>query len=205
VPHMFGISERPIGSDTGILPVVSKSGIAIMSMNLLLPKKDDAVIWRGPLIAGAITQFWEEVLWGNLDYLILDLPPGTADVPLTVLQQIPVSGIVVVFTPQELTAMIVKKAVNMAQEMKKPILGVVENMSYLEVAETGKRIEVFGPSRAAEMSLASGAPVLARIPMDPIIAGLCDKGEIELYDSEVVGQIGQSVAQSLESLKKSQA
>jgi Mrp family chromosome partitioning ATPase len=125
IPKMFGITARPGGSDSGILPVSSRLGIEVMSINLLLPSEDDAVIWRGPLIGKAITQFWEEVLWGNLDYLIVDLPPGTADAPLTVMQTLPVSGIVIVFTPQELTAMVVRKAVKMAQQMGKPILGVV--------------------------------------------------------------------------------
>ena len=133
IPKMFGMNTRPGGNDTGILPVLSKSGIEVMSINLLLPDEDEAVIWRGPLIGRAITQFWEEVLWGKLDYLIVDLPPGTADAPLTVLQTLPVSGIIIVFTPQDLTAMVVRKAVKMARQMDKPILGVVENMSYLYV------------------------------------------------------------------------
>ena len=152
IPKMFGISARPAGSDSGILPVSSKSGIEVMSINLLLPSEDDAVIWRGPLIGRAITQFWEEVLWGKLDYLIVDLPPGTADAPLTVLQTLPISGIIIVFTPQDLTAMVVRKAVNMARQMGKPILGVIENMSYLYVPEIDKKIEIFGKSRGEEMS-----------------------------------------------------
>ena len=143
IPKMFGLKVPPSGNEGGLLPVLSRSGIEVMSINLLLPSEDEAVIWRGPLIGRAITQFWEEVLWGKLDYLIVDLPPGTADAPLTVLQSLPVSGIIIVFTPQDLTAMVVRKAVNMARQMSKPILGVVENMSYLYVPEIDKKIELF--------------------------------------------------------------
>jgi hydrogenase maturation protease len=185
IPKMFGITARPMGSETGFLPVLSRVGIEIMSINLLLPHEDDAVIWRGPLIGKAITQFWEEVLWGYLDYLIVDLPPGTADAPLTVMQSLPLSGVIVVFSPQELAAMVVRKAVKMAQEaMHIPILGVVENMSYFVLPETGKRIEIFGKSRAEEMAKAAGAPLLAQMPIDPQLAQLCDEGNIERYDSE---------------------
>ncbi len=197
IPKMFGISTRPSGSESGILPVSSKSGIELISMNLLLPSEDNAVIWRGPLIAGAITQFWEEVLWGKLDYLIVDLPPGTADAPLTVLQTLPIFGIVIVFTPQDLTAMIVRKAVDMARQMGKPILGVVENMSYLYVPELDKKIEVFGKSRGEEMALAAGAPLLGQFPMDPGLARLCDEGNIEVYDSEIVTGLGKSLAEAI--------
>ena len=152
IPKMFGITGRPSGSESGILPVLSRSGIEVMSINLLLPQEDDAVIWRGPLISNTIKQFWEDVLWGKLDYLLIDLPPGTADAPLTVMQSFPISGVIIVFTPQDLTAMIVRKAVNMAQKMGKAVLGVVENMSYLYIPEMDKRIEIFGPSRGKEMA-----------------------------------------------------
>jgi Mrp family chromosome partitioning ATPase len=195
IPKMFGISARPAGSDSGILPVSSKSGIEVMSINLLLPSEDDAVIWRGPLIGRAITQFWEEVLWGKLDYLIVDLPPGTADAPLTVLQTLPISGIIIVFTPQDLTAMVVRKAVNMARQMGKPILGVIENMSYLYVPEVDKKIEIFGKSRGEEMSLAAGAPLLGQLPIDPQLARLCDEGNIEVYDAEIITSLGKSLAE----------
>lgn len=183
IPKMFGITARPGGSDTGLLPVSSSTGIQLMSVNLLLPNQDDAVIWRGPLIGKAITQFWEETLWGKLDYLIVDLPPGTADAPLTVLQTLPVSGIIIVFTPQELTAMVVRKAVDMAKQMKKNIVGVVENMSYLYVPEIDKRIELFGKSRGEEMAKAAGAPLLGKLPIDTELAVLCDEGKIERYDA----------------------
>jgi len=184
IPKMFGITARPGGSDTGLLPVSSDTGIQLMSVNLLLPNQDDAVIWRGPLIGKAITQFWEETLWGKLDYLIVDLPPGTADAPLTVLQTLPVSGIIIVFTPQDLTAMVVRKAVDMAKQMKKNIVGVVENMSYLYVPEIDKKIELFGKSRGEEMAKAAGAPLLGTLPIDPELAVLCDEGEIERYDTK---------------------
>ncbi len=197
IPRMFGIINRPSGSDTGILPVISRSGIEVMSMNLLLPQEDSAVIWRGPLMSKAITQFWEDVLWGKLDYLIVDLPPGTADAPLTVLQTIPVSGVVIVFTPQDLTTMIVKKAVNMAQKMDKTVLGVVENMSYLYVSEIDKRIELFGQSKGEEMAQASQAPLLGQLPIDPELAKLCDEGGIERYDSEIVSGMGESLLQAV--------
>ena len=197
IPKMFGIEARPAGSDTGILPVLSHSGIEVMSINLLLPSEDDAVIWRGPLIARAITQFWEEVLWGRLDYLIIDLPPGTADAPLTVMQTLPVSGVIIVFTPQDLTAMIVRKAVKMVQQMNKKVVGVVENMSYLVLPETGKKMEVFGRSRGEEMAKAANAPLLGQLPIDPALAKLCDEGEIERYDAGVVKSLGEALVKSV--------
>jgi len=197
IPKMFGVNARPTGSDTGILPILSRSGIEIMSMNLLLPNEDEAVIWRGPLMSKAITQFWEEVLWGKLDYLIIDLPPGTGDAPLTVLQAIPISGVIDVFTPQELTEMIVKKAVRMAQKMNVRVLGVVENMSYLVLPETGKKFEVFGKSKGEEMAKASGAPLLGRLPIDPELARLCDEGKIEKYSSDAVSELFTNVVAAL--------
>jgi len=197
IPKMFGITARPTGSESGIMPVLSKSGIEAMSINLLLPSDDEAVIWRGPLIGRAITQFWEEVLWGKLDYLIVDLPPGTADAPLTVLQTLPVSGIIIVFTPQDLTAMVVRKAVRMAQQMGNPIIGVVENMSYLYVSEIDKKIELFGKSRGDEMARTAGAPLLAQLPIDPELARLCDEGNIERYDSEIMTMLGESLSRAI--------
>jgi Mrp family chromosome partitioning ATPase len=194
IPKMFGITDRPSGSDSGILPVSSRSGVEVMSINLLLPSEDDAVIWRGPLIGKAITQFWEEVLWGKLDYLIVDLPPGTADAPLTVMQTLPITGVVIVFTPQDLTTMVVKKAVKMAQQMNKPILGVVENMSYLYVPEIDKKIELFGKSQGKEMARAANAPLLGQLPIDPALAKLCDEGNIERYDGEIIARLGKSLS-----------
>jgi Mrp family chromosome partitioning ATPase len=202
IPKMFGLDARPSGSETGILPVLSKSGIEIMSMNLLLPTEDEAVIWRGPLMSKAITQFWEEVLWGKLDYLVIDLPPGTGDAPLTVLQAIPISGVIDVFTPQELTEMIVKKAIRMAQKMNVRVLGVVENMSYLILPETGKKMEIFGKSRGEEMAKASGAPLLAKLPIDPELAKLCDEGNIERYSSDAVSELLVNLAATLDNKKE---
>ena len=197
IPKMFGITTRPDGSDSGILPVLSRSGMAIMSMNLFLPQDEDAVIWRGPLISKAITQFWEDVVWGKLDYLVVDMPPGTADASLTVMQTLPIAGIIIVFTPQDLTTMIVKKAVNMAQKMDKPVLGVVENMSYLYVPEIDKRIELFGKSRGEEMAQAARTVLLGQLPIDPELARLCDQGEIERYNSDAFAAMTRTLTQIL--------
>lgn len=189
IPKMFGLNDRPSGSEAGLLPILSKYGIEVMSMNLLLPSEDEAVIWRGPLMSKVITQFWEDVLWGKLDYLVLDLPPGTGDIPLTVMQTLPLYGVIDVFTPQDLTAMIVMKAVKMARKMNVRVLGVVENMSYLLLPETGKVMEVFGRSKGEEMAKAAGVPLLGRIPIDPELARLCDQGEIEKYRSDAISEI----------------
>ena len=197
IPRMFGITARPTGSETGILPVLSRAGIEIISINLLLPNEDDAVIWRGPLIGKTITQFWEEVLWGKLDYLIVDLPPGTADASLTVMQTLPITGVVIVFTPQDLVEMIVRKAVNMTKKMDKSVLGVVENMSYLLLPDSGKRMELFGRSKGQEMAKVAEAPLLAQIPIDPELARLCDEGEIERYDSEVLNSFVEAFLQAM--------
>ncbi|MBN1367474.1 MAG: Mrp/NBP35 family ATP-binding protein [Dehalococcoidales bacterium] len=195
IPKIFGITEKPEVSENGMHPVKSKTGIGIMSINLLLPNEDEAVIWRGPLIGKAITEFWEDVYWGNLDYLIVDLPPGTADAPLTVLNSLPVSGIIIVFTPQDLTAMVVRKAVNMAKKMDKHILGVVENMSYLYIPELDKKMEIFGKSRGEEMSQTAGAPLLAQIPIDIELVKLCDEGKIEEYESPAFNSLIQNLNQ----------
>ncbi|MFC2042466.1 P-loop NTPase, partial [Chloroflexota bacterium] len=187
--------------------MIPSSGIigpkqAVAAYSHILRTVTVIIIWRGPLIGRAITQFWEEVLWGKLDYLIVDLPPGTADAPLTVMQTLPVSGVIIVFTPQDLTAMIVRKAVRMAQQMGKAIVGVVENMSHLYVAEIDKKIEIFGKSRAKEMAQAAHAPLLGQLPIDPELARLCDEGNIERYDSEVVSQLGQSLSQAMSNKEK---
>lgn len=201
IPKMFGLNIHPSGSETGILPILSRSGIEVMSMNLLLPSEDEAVIWRGPLMSKAITQFWEEVLWGNLDYLVVDLPPGTADAALTVLQTLPLAGVIDVFTPQELTAMIVKKAVKMARKLNVRVLGVIENMSYLLLPETGRKLEVFGRSKGEEMAKACEAPLLGQLPIDPQLAKLCDEGNIERYNSDALSQIFANVGAALNERK----
>jgi Mrp family chromosome partitioning ATPase len=187
IPKMLIQDEqaRPMGSPMGILPVESKAGIKIMSINLLLADPNQAVIWRGPLISGAIQQFYGDVAWGELDYLIVDLPPGTSDASLTVMQSIPLNGIVLVTTPQTLAAMVVRKASSMADQLDIPIVGVIENMSYVECPDCGKQIELFGPSNAAELASAMGAPVLGRLPIRPDLAVLADSGRIE--EAEVEG------------------
>jgi hydrogenase maturation protease len=192
IPRMFGVSTRPLGSESGILPVATQSGISVMSMNLLLPEEATAVIWRAPLLSRAIGQFWTDVLWGKLDYLLIDLPPGTADAPLTVMQSIPVTGIIIVSTPQGLVEMIVKKALDMARKMNQAVLGVVENMSYFYVPELDRKYELFGPSKADDMARAAGAPLLARLAIDPELARLCDDGEIEEYRQPVVEELGKA-------------
>lgn len=197
IPKMFGVEGRPYGNAGGILPIASPTGKPVMSMNLLLESSDQPVIWRGPLIDKALRQFGKEVLWGRLDYLLIDLPPGTADAVLTVMQGFPIDGVVVVFTPQDLVDMIVRKAINMAGMMQKRVLGVVENMSYLYVPEIDKRMELFGPSRGDEMAKVANAPLLGRIPVDPSLAALCDRGQIEDYDSPVVGALGEAFLKTL--------
>ncbi|NMC58693.1 MAG: Mrp/NBP35 family ATP-binding protein [Candidatus Methanofastidiosa archaeon] len=181
IPMMFGINEKPIGGSSGIMPVLSEKGIKIMSMSLLLSKNEDAVIWRGPLISGAVSQFLAEVLWEDLDYLLFDLPPGTSDVQLTLMQNIKLDGFVVVTSPQNLAATIVKKAISMAEELNVKILGVVENMAYATCPHCGKKIDVFGDSEDNKM----GIPIIGKIPIDPDISKLCDEGKIEKYEIDL--------------------
>jgi hydrogenase maturation protease len=198
---MFGITARPFGSETGLLPVVSESGIEVMSMNLLLPQEESAVIWRAPLLSKAIGQFWTDVVWGKLDYLLIDLPPGTADAPLTVMQSIPITGVIIVSTPQGLVEMIVKKAVDMAQKMNKPILGIVENMSYFTAPETGKKYEIFGQSKGESLAKAAQALLLGQLPIDPELARLCDNGQIEHYSGAAVASLGKALQTALEKIR----
>ncbi len=184
IPKAFGIHSRAFGDENGLLPVASKTGIPVMSVNLLLGNETDPVIWRGPVIAGVIKQFWTDVIWGDLDVLILDCPPGTGDVPLTVFQSIPLDGLIIVATPQELVGMIVEKAYNMAAMMNIPVLGLVENMSYVRCPDCGKEISIFGESRLEDTAKRLGIEHTARIPVDPKLAAACDKGMIELFDGE---------------------
>ena len=179
IPKAFGITQKAQGSDKGIYPVKTKTGIDLMSMNLLLENDTDPVVWRGPVIAGAVKQFWSDVIWEYEDYLFVDMPPGTGDVPLTVFQSLPINGIIIVTSPQELVSMIVEKAVNMANMMDIPILGVVENMSYVECPDCGKKIAVFGESHIDEVAAEKGLKVLAKLPIDPETASLVDAGKIE--------------------------
>ena len=183
IPKMFGVTEQAMGTEEGILPVFSKSGIQMMSMNLLLEDETQPVLWRGALIAGAAVQFWTDVLWKDVDYMFVDMPPGTGDVPLSIYQSLPLSGIVMVTTPQDLVKMIVDKAVNMAKKMNLPVLGLVENMSYISCPCCGKVIEPFGQSKAAAFAQEAGIPAVARMPIDSCLAELADRGEIETYDA----------------------
>jgi Mrp family chromosome partitioning ATPase len=195
IPKMFGLQEPLAMGPMGIVPATTPAGIEVMSINLLLQSEDQAVIWRGPLISSAIKQFWGDVVWGNLDYMIVDLPPGTSDASLTVMQSIPLSGIVLVTSPQDLAGMVVRKAAQMAQRMKVPILGVVENMSHITCPTCGEKIEVFGPSQAHHTTAQFGVPLLGRLPLDPELARRCDAGEIERYTAESFEPIGAKVTE----------
>ena len=181
IPTAFGLGNDGVGvtQDKLMVPATTATGIEVMSANLLLDKETDPVIWRGPVIAGAVKQFWQETLWENVDYMFVDMPPGTGDVPLTVFQSLPVNGIVIVTSPQELVSMIVAKAVNMAKKMNIPIIGVVENMSYVECPDCGKKISVFGESHIDEVAKEYGIPVLAKLPINPEIAKAVDEGRVE--------------------------
>ena len=182
IPKMFGMRDKAMGTEEGILPGESRTGIRMMSVNMLLENDTDPVIWRGSLISGTVKQFWTDVLWGDVDYMYVDMPPGTGDVPLTVFQSLPVDGIVIVTSPQELVGMIVEKAVNMAKMMNVPVLGLVENMSWVACPDCGKKIFPFGESNTAKVAQEYGLPLLAQIPLDPAIARECDTGVIELFN-----------------------
>lgn len=182
IPKAFGITGRADACDLGMFPAKSHKGIKVISANLLLEKTTDPVIWRGPLIANLVKQFWTEVIWDEVDIMFLDMPPGTGDVPLTVFQSIPVDGIIVVTSPQELVSMIVAKAVNMAEKMDIPVLGVIENLSYVKCPDCDKEIEVFGKSNLESIAQDYKLDILGRIPIDPKLAAACDKGMIELFD-----------------------
>ncbi len=182
IPKAFGAKGPAMQNEMGLLPAETSTGIKLMSINLLLESEDQPVIWRGPVISGVIQQFWNEVFWGDVDYMFVDMPPGTGDVALTVFQSLPVDGIVIVTTPQDLVTMIVKKAVNMANMMNIPILGIVENMSYLECPDCGKKISVFGESKIDEVAKEMNIPVLAKLPIRSEVASLIDKGSVELAE-----------------------
>ena len=184
IPKMFGVKEKAQGSEMGIFPVMSKTGIEIMSLNLLVQNETDPVVWRGPVIAGTVKQFWSDVVWNDVDFMFVDMPPGTGDVPLTVFQSVPVDGIIVVASPQDLVSMIVKKALNMAKLMNIPVLGLVENMSYLECPDCKKKISVFGESHIDETAAETGTEVLGKIPINPKLSAACDTGLIELFEGE---------------------
>jgi len=189
IPKAFGVTEKVRGNGAGIVPSKSKTGIDIMSVNLLLDNDTDPVVWRGPVIANTVKQFWTDVIWDDIDYMFVDMPPGTGDVPLTVFQSIPVDGIIVVTSPQELVSMIVEKAVKMAEMMNIPIIGVVENMSYFKCPDCNKEYKIFGDSNIEEVAKKHNLSVLAKLPIDPVIATSCDKGTIELCDDSLFNNI----------------
>ncbi len=184
IPKAFGIKEKASGNQLGLLPVRTKTGIDVMSINLLLEDEEAPVIWRGPILGGTVKQFWTDVIWNDVDFMFVDMPPGTGDVPLTVFQSIPLDGIIIVTSPQELVSMIVGKAVNMAKMMNIPILGIVENMSYVKCPDCGKEISVFGESHVEQTAKTYGLNVLARVPIDPAVAKNCDAGLVELVEGE---------------------
>jgi len=197
IPKVFGVSDAPMMGPLGIVPPVSQNGVKIMSINLMLEHEDQAVIWRGPLIAGAIKQFWNDVFWGDLDVLVVDLPPGTADASLTVMQTLPVDGVVIVTSPQELADMVVRKAARMAEHMQIPILGIIENMSYAICPHCGERYSLFGEGNAEEMAANFDTQVLGHIPLDPELSKLSDAGAIESYENGIFTEAVGKVADTL--------
>ena len=198
IPRTFGITEKAEGSSMGIIPVLSKTGVEVMSVNLLLEDDTEPVVWRGPVIAGTVKQFWQDVIWNDVDYMFVDMPPGTGDVPLTVFKSLPVDGIVVVTSPQELVGMIVEKAVKMAGMMDIPVLAVVENMAGFRCPDCGKFHKIFGESHIEEIAKKYGIPTTASIPIDPVIAEKCDKGEIESVEGEFLYGIVDTFKEKLE-------
>lgn len=193
IPRAFGLKEKAAGSDAGIYPVRSTTGIDVMSLNLLLENDTDPVVWRGPVIAGAVGQFWTDVIWGDKDVLFIDMPPGTGDVMLTVCQTIPVDALVLVATPQELVGMIVEKALKMAGMMEIPVLGMVENMSYIACPDCDRHIEVFGRSHVEEIAANYNIPYTAKLPIDPKLAGSVDKGMIELFNGDWLDKLADAI------------
>ncbi|MGQ9532290.1 MAG: P-loop NTPase [Desulfotomaculales bacterium] len=189
IPKMFGLDVKPVGMEDGLFPVYTRGGIKVMSLNLLLPHEDDPVIWRGPILSGAVRQFWTDVIWGRVDYLLIDLPPGTGDVPLTVMQSIPLNGLIVVTLPQDLSALIVRKAVKMAMALNKPVVGVVENMAYALCPRCGEEVKLFGDSHSQQITGRTLAPLLARLPVDPRLAFWSDTGGLELCDENLLAKL----------------
>ncbi|MDZ7843966.1 MAG: Mrp/NBP35 family ATP-binding protein [Anaerolineales bacterium] len=192
IPKMFGISGPVSGTPMGIVPIKTQSGIKVISSNLMLPEEDMAVIWRGPILGNTIKQFWTDVAWGKLDYLLFDLPPGTSDATLTVMQAMPIDGVVMVTTPQSLSSMVVRKTVNMSQELETPILGIIENMSYFIAPDTGNKYLIFGPSHSQEIADLAEAPLLGQLPIDPELSRLADAGKIETYEDKACAELAQS-------------
>jgi Mrp family chromosome partitioning ATPase len=197
IPKSFGLKEKAQGSEIGLFPVKSKTGIEIMSVNLLLENDTDPVVWRGPIIGNTVKQFWTDVIWGEVDFMFIDMPPGTGDVALTVFQSVPVDGIIIITSPQELVSMIVSKAVKMAEMMNIPVIGIVENMSYFKAPDTGKEYKIFGESHLDETAAKHGIKVLAKMPIEPKLAAACDAGMIELFDVDWLEPVGEVLAKML--------
>ena len=193
IPTAFGIHDRPMGDESGIQAMESRGGIKVMSINLLLENETDPVVWRGPIIAGTVKQFWSDVVWGDIDYMFVDMPPGTGDVPLTVFQSLPVDGVVVVTTPQDLVSMIVEKAVNMAKMMNVPVLGLVENMSWYECPCCGQKLPIFGESHVEEEGAKYGVTNTASLPLNPTLAAACDRGLVEDADVSYLWEFAQAL------------
>lgn len=191
IPKAFGITDKARSNGEGVLPSKSKTGIDVMSINLLLKNTTDPVVWRGPIIGNTVKQFWTDVIWKDIDFMFIDMPPGTGDVPLTVFQSIPIDGIIVVTSPQELVSMIVEKAVKMAEMMNVPIIGIVENMSFFKCPDCNKEYKIFGESKIEEAAKNHGLKVIAKLPIDPQIASMCDKGMIELYEDNLFVNIAE--------------
>ncbi len=198
IPKAFGVHERAMQNELGILPAQTKTGIKLMSTNLLLENEDDPVVWRGPVISGMINQFWSDVVWGDVDYMFVDMPPGTGDVPLTVFQSLPIAGIVVVTTPQDLVTLIVKKAYKMAKMMNVPILGIIENMSYFECDECGKKHYLYGESKLESVADELGVDVLARLPIEPVNAKMVDGGTVELANTDHIEAAVDAIMEKLD-------
>jgi len=197
IPKSFGLKEKAQGSEIGLFPVKSKTGIEVMSVNLLLENDTDPVVWRGPVIGNTVKQFWTDVIWGEVDFMFIDMPPGTGDVALTVFQSVPVDGIIIITSPQELVSMIVSKAVKMAEMMKIPVIGIIENMSYFKAPDTGTEYKIFGESHLEETAAKHGIKVLAKMPIDPRLAAACDRGMIELFDVKWLEPVGEVLEKML--------
>ena len=197
IPKSFGVTEHARGTEEYLLPVMTHTGLQLMSINLILENETEPVVWRGPVIAGAVTQFWTDVLWTDVDYMFVDLPPGTGDVPLTVFQSLPIDGVVIVTTPQDLVGMIVAKAVNMANMMNVPVLGLVENMSYFKCPDCGKEHAIFGESKVEQIAKEFGIGHTARLPIDPVIAAMVDAGEVESVSGEHIAALADYIEKGI--------
>ena len=202
IPRAFGVKDMLTGTDEGIVPAQSKTGVKLVSLNLLLENDTDPVIWRGPVIAGTVKQFWTDVMWGDVDFMFVDMPPGTGDVPLTVFQSLPVDGIIIVTSPQELVGMIVQKAVNMANVMDIPVLGIVENMSYMTCPDCGKKLYPFGESHVDEIAAQQGISRVGRLPIDPMLATACDSGAVEMFVGDYLDAFADDIFSGLMNSEK---